>query len=59
MARFARQVIPQIAVVFISGDVREAAFRAQGVPDSVFLEKPFQLDELVSALARKLAADPA
>jgi len=56
VARFARQVIPHIAVVFMSGGTQAAAFRAHGVPDSDFLQKPFRPGDLAGVLASRLAA---
>jgi len=41
VARFARQVIPEVAVFYISGEVTASSFLAFGVPDSEFVEKPF------------------
>ena len=56
VARLARQLDPALAVVYISGDAREASFRAHGVPGSAFLEKPFTPSELLDEV-RKLLAD--
>jgi CheY-like chemotaxis protein len=53
VARFARQVIPSIKVVYLSGNSSEESFRALGVPDSAFLEKPFNPQALLSALDPK------
>lgn len=52
VARFARQVIPEVALFFIGGRVTQAALRAQGIPDSAVIEKPFLPDELASLLVR-------
>ena len=56
IARFARQVIPQVAVVYVSGEMTRASFQAFGVPQSVFVEKPFTPDQLESALSRLMCA---
>ena len=56
VARYARQVIPDLAVVYVSGEVKPGSFQAFGVPDSEFLEKPFAPDELVAVVMRKLCA---
>lgn len=55
VARFARQVIPRIAVVYVSGEVRPSSFSAFGVPESVFLQKPITPAELVEAVKSRLA----
>jgi CheY-like chemotaxis protein len=50
VGRFARQALPQIAVVYASGEASPESFSAFGVPNSVFLQKPFTSDELLKAL---------
>lgn len=50
IARSARQVLPRIKIVYVSGDASQDSFRAFGVPDSVFLEKPFGPAALRTAL---------
>lgn len=53
VARFARQVSPGVAVLYVSGQSSEASFRTNGVPGSAFLLKPFtpaELTERVLAL---------
>ena len=55
IARFARQVIPDVAVVYVSGEMPPASFNAFGVPHSTFLEKPFTPDELLRAVNRLMA----
>jgi len=54
VARFARQVIPDLPVLYISGEVGAEAFSSFAVPDSGFLEKPFMPDELLAALVGRL-----
>jgi DNA-binding NtrC family response regulator len=56
VARFARQVIPEIAVIYISGDSGASALTEHGVPDSDFLEKPFRIDELIERLSDRLVS---
>jgi DNA-binding response OmpR family regulator len=56
VARFARQVIPQIPVLYVTGEASSDSFQAFGVPNSDFLEKPFTADELLAKLRRRLAA---
>lgn len=57
IARFARQVMPDIAVVYVSGQAQPTAFKAFGVPDSEFVEKPFTPDELIEAVTSRLDVD--
>lgn len=57
IARFARQVIPDIAVVYVSGHSPSTAFKAFGVPDSEFVEKPFTRDDLALAVTSRLDDD--
>ena len=54
VARFARQVIPHIAVVYVSGEVDPTSFQAFGVPNSDFVEKPFTPDEIGELVMAKL-----
>jgi DNA-binding response OmpR family regulator len=49
LARKARQLDPECPVVYMTGASLED-WRLYGVSDSVFLQKPFQPKELVSAL---------
>ena len=59
VARFARQVIPDLPVVYVTGDASQESFRAFGVPDSDFVQKPFDIDELVSTIVSRVASRPA
>uniref|UniRef100_UPI002FDF0EE7 response regulator n=1 Tax=Sinorhizobium chiapasense TaxID=501572 RepID=UPI002FDF0EE7 len=53
IARTAREIDPQIPVVYVSGDsVRDWA--SKGVPNSVMLEKPFAMAQLVTAISQLL-----
>jgi CheY-like chemotaxis protein len=56
VARYARQIDPQIPIVYVSGQASPASFAAFGVPGSLFLPKPFSPDELMQRL-RKLVGD--
>ncbi|MDB5446583.1 MAG: CheY-like receiver [Phenylobacterium sp.] len=58
VARYARQVMPDVAVVYVSGEVQPGSFKAFGVPESEFLEKPFAPEELVAVVMRKLCPSP-
>lgn len=57
VARFARQVIPEIAVIYVSGQASPTSFKAFGVPDSAFVAKPFTADELLQAVRSRLPAN--
>jgi CheY-like chemotaxis protein len=54
VAREARQKFPDIAVVYISGDSVDA-WAAEGVPNSLILQKPFADAQLLSAVTTLLA----
>lgn len=54
VARFARQVIPDLPVLYISGEARSETFQAYAVPGSGFVQKPFMPDELLAALVGRL-----
>lgn len=54
VARFARQLLPEVAVVYISGEVAPTSFKAFGVRGSAFLPKPFTPAELVEAVTTTL-----
>jgi CheY-like chemotaxis protein len=53
-ARFARQIIPSLPVLYITGEASEEALSARGVPCSGYLQKPFGADELLAALVGRL-----
>jgi CheY-like chemotaxis protein len=59
VARFARQVIPDLPVVYVTGDASRESFQAFGVPDSDFVQKPFDVDQLVSTIVSRVASRPA
>jgi CheY-like chemotaxis protein len=49
VARFGRQAKPSLPVIYVSGQVSPASFRAFGVVDSAYLEKPFSVDGFTTA----------
>lgn len=53
VARHARAIDPELAVVYMTGD-SAAEWAAQGVPNSVLLTKPFAPAQLVTAVAQLL-----
>lgn len=57
LARRARELRPDIPVLFISGDSM-AKHRSDGVPGSCMLAKPFRPEELEKALASLLRHQP-
>jgi DNA-binding response OmpR family regulator len=50
VGRHARQLVPTMPVVYISGD-SGSEWSSQGVPDSVMITKPFAPAQLVTAVA--------
>jgi len=50
VARFARQVIPTLPVIYITGASTEESCKAFGVPGSAFLQKPFDIGDLLATL---------
>jgi DNA-binding response OmpR family regulator len=56
VARFARRTDPELAVIYVSGQTSKASFEANGVPGSLFLEKPFTARDVLERL-RKLVGD--
>lgn len=57
IARRARELHPMIPVVYMSGD-SAMDHSAQGVPDSVMVQKPFAAVQIVTAIAQLLNALP-
>jgi CheY-like chemotaxis protein len=55
VARHARELMPYIPVIYMSGDSAHE-HTAQGVPDSVMLQKPFAPTQLVVAISTLLNA---
>ena len=53
VARCAREINPQIPVVYISGD-GAPDWASKGVPNSIMLEKPFAMAQLVMAISQLL-----
>ncbi|MBB5716923.1 response regulator [Sphingomonas aerophila] len=53
VARHARELHPEIAIVYVTGD-SAADWQAYGVPKSVLLPKPFAGAQLVTAVATLL-----
>jgi len=53
VARRAREVFPNIAVVYMSGD-SAAEHRSRGVPGSLMVQKPFATAQIVNAIAALL-----
>ena len=54
VARFARQVIPGLPVLYVTGAASPEEFRSFGVPGSGYIQKPFMPDDLLAALIRRL-----
>ena len=54
LARFARQVIPDLPVIYVTGQSTRDSFQAFGVPGSDYLQKPFSVDDLLGTLLTRL-----
>ena len=50
VARFGRQLSPDLPVIYVSGETSPSSFAAFGVPESRFLAKPFATHELLEVL---------
>jgi DNA-binding response OmpR family regulator len=50
VARRARQVTPQIRVVYMSGEANARSWMSFGVPSSDYVSKPFPLERLAGLL---------
>ncbi|MFL5295069.1 MAG: response regulator [Phenylobacterium sp.] len=57
VARFARQLIPDLPVIYVSGQASTQSFKSFGVPDSAFVAKPFTADELIEAVRSRIPAN--
>jgi two-component system cell cycle response regulator CpdR len=57
IARRARELHAGLAVIYMSGD-SAADHTSQGVPDSVMIQKPFALVQIVTAIASLLNGAP-
>lgn len=55
VARFGRQVVPNLPVIYVSGQATPTMFAQSAVPNSDFLLKPFAADELLRIVAQRLA----
>ena len=53
IARHARELFPEIVVVYASGD-SASEWSAKGVPDSIMLQKPFAEAQLITAVTTLL-----
>ncbi|MBV1691469.1 response regulator [Novosphingobium sp. G106] len=53
LARRARELEPEIAVVYVTGDSADR-WPAEGVPKSLVLEKPFAEAQLITAISTML-----
>ena len=53
VARRAREILPEMPVVYVSGDSAHE-WSAQGVPGSVMVQKPFVSAQIITALSTLL-----
>ena len=57
VARRARQITPEIRVVYISGEANARDWMTFGVPSSDYVSKPFPLERLAGLLCHDLGLD--
>jgi DNA-binding NtrC family response regulator len=57
VARIARKIVPDMPVVYVSGD-SAPDWASEGVPNSIMLEKPFAMAQLVTAISQLLNDRP-
>jgi CheY-like chemotaxis protein len=57
VARFARQMDPDLPVIYVSGQAGHDSFKTFGVPGSGFVAKPFTTEELHQAVRQALGED--
>jgi len=55
VGRAARELFPMIPIVYVSGDSAHE-WSANGVPDSIMIQKPYALPQVTTALATLLNA---
>lgn len=53
VARHARELVPEMPVVYISGDSAHE-WTARGVPDSIMVSKPFVDAQIITAVSTLL-----
>ena len=53
LARHARHLLPRVAVVYMTGD-SAVEWTAEGVPNSVMVQKPFAIAQVVTAVSTLL-----
>jgi DNA-binding response OmpR family regulator len=54
VARFARKAIPDVAVIYVTGEATPQSLTSFGVPDAGLVMKPFTADELLRPLRERL-----
>jgi CheY-like chemotaxis protein len=57
VARFARKVVPNIPVIYVSGEAHPQSCQSFGVPDGEFVGKPFTPEEIIQVLRKRLEPD--
>jgi DNA-binding NtrC family response regulator len=51
----ARELVPNMPVVYVSGDSK-SEWASQGVPNSVLIEKPFAMAQIITAISHLINA---
>jgi CheY-like chemotaxis protein len=57
VARHARRTDPEMAVIYMSGDSGHS-YQAEGVPHSIFVQKPFVPDQITTVVSALLNERP-
>ncbi|MFC3077835.1 response regulator [Phenylobacterium terrae] len=57
VARFARQLHPDLPVLYVTGEASQESFKAFGVPDSEYIAKPYGVGELLRLVQSRIAAN--
>jgi len=57
VARRARQIAPEIRVIYMSGEANARSWMTFGVPSSDYVSKPFPLEKLTDLLRHDLGLD--
>ena len=57
VARFARRRHADLPVIYVSGQTSGDSYKTHGVPGSLFVAKPFTVDELADQIRRLVGAN--
>ena len=57
VARHARELAPEMPIIYMTGDSAHE-WASQGVPNSIVIQKPFAMGQLVAGISNLLNAQP-